>query len=150
MMPVRDILVRHNMHMRESIAHDDNIKQHEGEVGPNEQAPIGFETFLGEGFDAEYFSSMDAIHLPHTELIDRWNTFLQEENVQDLENKTIEQGVATRVCNWVTGEGKGPTLYPVFIQGLQEYYKKKGVSHDHVTPERMRRFYDLVSTGATG
>jgi hypothetical protein len=111
-----------------------------------EQADLS--TFLGEGFDAEYFTDK-TMAFPHDSLYAEWNAFLVSEGGELIE-RTIEHGVLEGFLSKLTGaHNDAPLMYPVFIQGLQQYYGSQGMSHDHVTPERMQRFYDtMVGRGA--
>jgi len=114
-------------------------------IGTKEVAD--FSVFLGEGFDNEFFADkMETF--PRDKIFEGWNTFLHSEGDEGLKSKTIETSSFDKIINKLTGLSDTPTMFPVFIQGLQSYYVNIGISHAHVTPERMQRFYDYMS-GAT-
>lgn len=112
-----------------------------------EDAIVGLECFLGEGFDRAFFDSVGERMLPISTLNDGWNEFLRAEPEQELQERTIEFDIWTKIDEILSGSANAPCPFPVFILGLKNYYKSKNIPEDHITPERMRRFYTSVGGG---
>lgn len=109
----------------------------------------GFALILGEGFDMDYFA--DKLDMfPHNEIRDGWNEFLEEEDGGQYKDRQIEvdSNVLIKAIEKISGLSDAPTMFPVFIEGIKDYYEKEGISADHVTPERMEKFYEMISSGA--
>lgn len=121
----------------------------ESEVGPRSPETPDFSMTLGEGFDNEFFA--DKLQtFPHKKMYEGWNSFLETEEDTELAKRTIETSVFESIFNKLMGmKSDAPMLFPVFIQGIQSYYKENSIPYDHVTPERMERFYEHMSTYAS-
>ena len=104
-----------------------------------------FSAYLGEGFDAEFFADKMAT-FPHDEMYEGWNEFLEEDEGGTYQDRQIEFGVLHKIVNKLTGQSDAPLMFPVFIQGMQDYCENRGIPADHITLERMERFYNHMTT----
>lgn len=104
-------------------------------------------TFLGEGFDAQFFADKTDI-IRYGDAHPAWNELLEQEDLSD--RKVEEPSFLDGLFAKLSGKNDAPLLYPVFIDGLQRYYQEQGIPSDHVTPDRMDKFYKiLVREGGT-
>ena len=111
-------------------------------LDPDGRFGDGFEAMLGPGFDKEFFA--DKLQtFPQRKMFEGWNAFLLAEN-EDLHDRVIEFGTLTTLIDTVTRQNTVPLMFPVFVQGVQSYNKSEGVPIDHITPERMQRFYECM------
>lgn len=124
----------------------DDGEQEMAEAGQSPIEQVDFSMLLGEGFDNEYF--MDKTRtFPYGQMYAGWNEFLNFEDDAELKDRSIEVGTIKRILDTLSGTSNSPLMFPVFIQGLQSYYKSEGIPDDHVTPERMQQFYYMMTSG---
>ena len=104
---------------------------------------LDFSDLLGNGFDNEFFADKMEV-FPHDKIFDGWNDFLLLEDDETLQELRMEKGMLDTLFNKVTGLSSAPVMFPVFVQGLQSFYTKEHGTHQHITPDRMQRFYNYI------
>lgn len=114
----------------------ENLKSTEG---------ADFSLFLGEGFDADFFADKLAMLPSSKETFDAWNDFLQADESGKFNDRKIEFSLLYNIVDKLIGSGNAPMLFPVFIKAVQDFGEARGIPSDHITPERMGRFYHRIS-----
>jgi hypothetical protein len=108
---------------------------------------VDFSLFLGEGFDAEFFADKLAPLPSSNKSFEAWNDFLRQDEGGKFSDRKIELSLLYKIVDKLIGAGDAPMLFPVFIKAVQDFGEARGIPSDHVTPERMERFYHYVVGG---
>lgn len=114
----------------------ENLKNAEG---------VDFSPFLGAGFDSDFFADKLAILPSSKETFEAWNHFLQKDEGGKFSDRKIEFSLLFNIVDKLIGAGDAPMLFPVFIKAVQDFGEARDIPSDHITPERMGRFYYQVS-----
>ncbi len=64
-----------------------------------------------------------------------------------FQDRQIEFSLLYNIVDKLIGSGNGPLLFPVFIKAVQDFSEQRNIRSDHVTPERMERFYRQMVGG---